>query len=74
MSTSFLVKDYKTTHLECQYLDKIHGVPTIDSLLRIFRQLKRNAQCISTTLGRGQLGYLALILSDNVYTIIPNSN
>ena len=67
------VKDYKTTHFEFKSLDKIHGAPTIDSLLRIFRQLKRNAQCVSTTLGGGQLGYLALVLSDAAYTAIPNS-
>ena len=67
------VKDYKTTHFEYKSIAKIHGAPTIDSLLRIFRQLKRNIQCVSTTLGGGQLGYLTLVLSDTAYMAIPNS-
>ena len=70
---NFSVKDYKTTHFEYKSLDKVHGAPTIESLLRIFWQLKRNAQCVSTTLGGGQLGYLALVLSDAAYDAIPNS-
>ena len=70
---NYSVKDYKTTHFEYKSLDKIHGATTIDSLLRIFRQLKLNAQCVLTTLGGGQLGYLALVLSDAAYTAIPNS-
>ena len=69
---NYSVKDYKATHFEYKSLDNIHGAPTIDSLLHIFR-LKRNAQCVSTTLGGGQLRYLALVLSDAAYTAIPNS-
>ena len=74
MSSIYSIKDYRTTHFEYQDLDKIHGQPDIDSLLRMFRQLKRNAQRVPTTLGGGQLGYLALVLSDAVYNTIPNSN
>ena len=70
---NYSIKDYKTVHFEYKSLDKIHGAPTIDSLLRIFRQLKRNTQCVSKTLGGGQLGYLALVLSDAAYMAIPNS-
>ena len=70
---NYSVKDYKTTHFEYKSLDKIHGATTIDSLLRIFRQLKLNAQCVLTTLGEGQLGYIDLVLSDAAYTAIPNS-
>ena len=54
-------------------MDRIHGQPDIDSLLGIFRQLKRNAQRVPTTLGGGQLGYLALVLSDISFNAIPNS-
>ena len=68
---NYSVKDYKTTHFEYTSLDKIHGAPTVDSLLRIFRQLNRNAQCMSTTLDGGQLGYLALVLSDAAYRDVP---
>ena len=56
-------------------MDKIHEAPTIDSVLRTFRQLKRNAQCVTTTWGGGggQLGYLALVLSDDVFNAISNA-
>ena len=70
---NYLVKDYKTNQFEYESLDKIHGAPTIDSLLHIFRQLRRNAQCVSTTLGGGQLGFIALGLSVAAYTAILNS-
>ena len=70
---NFSVKDYKTTHFEYKSIDKIHGTPSIDSLLGIYRQLKRNTQCVSTILGGGQLEYLALILSDDAYQTILNS-
>ena len=70
----YSIKDYCTTHFEYQDLDKIRGQPDIEYLLRIFRQLKRNAQRVHTTLGGGQLGYLALVLSDAAYNTIPNSN
>ena len=70
---NYSIKDYTTTHLDYKSLDKIHGAPTIDSLLRIFRQLKRNYQYVSTTLGGGQLGYLTLVLQDTAYSDIQNS-
>ena len=72
MPGSYSIKDYITTHFEYQDLDKIHGQPDVDSLLCIFRELKRNAQQVPTTLGGGQLGYLALVLSHASYNTIPN--
>ena len=49
-STEILNKfEYKT-------LDTIHGEPSMDSLLRVYRQLKRNAQRVRTTLGGGDMG------------------
>ena len=65
--------DYTSTHFEYKELCKIHGQPDIGSLLRIFRQLKRNAQKVHTLLGGGQLGYLALVLSTAAYDSITNS-
>ena len=73
MSSTYSLKDYKTLYFEYQVLTKIHGQPTVDNLLAIFRQLKRNAQCVSCTLGGGQLGYLGLILSPEAYNEIPHS-
>lgn len=66
--------DYKSTHFEYKELSKIHSQPDIDSLLRIFRQLKRNAQKVQTILGGGQLGQLALVLTTASYDSITNSN
>ena len=74
MSSSYSIKDYRTTHFEYKDLDKIHGQPDIDLLLVISRQLKRNAQRVPTALGGGQLDYLALVLSTVAYDNIPNSN
>ena len=45
-------KDY-TDHLETKELTKIHGELTIDSLLNIFSELKRNGYKIPTALGGG---------------------
>ena len=73
MSHSYSIRDYKTTHFEYTELEKIHGHPDIDSLLRIFCQLKRNAQRVPASLGGGQLGYLALILSTTLYNTITGS-
>ena len=74
MMNAYSVMDYRSTHFEYKDLFKIHGFPDIDSLLRILRQLKRNAQRVPTSLGGGQLGYLALILSTLAYDNIPNSS
>ena len=71
--SSYNIKNYRTTHFQHPTLDKIHGQPTLDSLLHLIRQLKINAQSVPTTLGGGQLGYLALVLSDNSYNAIPNA-
>ena len=45
----------------------------MESLTILFRQLKRNAQCVPTTLGGGQLGYLALVIEKHIYDALPNS-
>ena len=73
MKTEYSITSYKTTHFQYQTLDKIHGEPTLDTLLHLFKQLKINVQSIPTTLGRGQLGYLALTLTQEEYDDIPNT-
>ena len=73
MSDVYNIKDYRNTHFEYNVLDKIHGQPTIDTVSRILRQVKRNAQKVQTALGGGQLGYLALCISAEVYNNLPNS-
>ena len=56
MSSAYNLPDYKEKFFEIKVLDKIHGQPTIDSIVKLFRQVKRNAQRVLTTLGGGQLG------------------
>ena len=72
MST-YSIKNYYTTHFQYLSLDKIHGQPSLESILHLFKQVKINAQSVPTTLGGGQLGYLALLLSNEAYNTIPNS-
>ena len=73
MLTAYSLPDYCARFFEYKDLEKIHGQPTIDSIARLLRQIKRNAQRVHTTLGGGQLGYLALVLSTVDYNTIPNS-
>ena len=51
----------------------MEGEPTLDTILLLHRQVKRNAQSVPTALGGGQLGYLALVISKEKYDAIPNS-
>ena len=73
MTSTYSLKDYKTTYFEYKELNEVHGQPTVDNLLTLFRQLKRNAQCISCSLSGGQLGYLGLLLTSEAYAQIPNA-
>ena len=70
---TYNLPDYKVKYFEYKDLDKIHGQPTIESITKLLRQVKRNAQCVPTTLGEGQLGYLALVLSPAAYNAIATS-
>ena len=67
------LSNYKERYFEYKSLTKVHGRPTIDTILTVYKQLKRNAQCVPTTLGGGQLGYLALIISPVSYARIPRA-
>ena len=72
MST-YNVPDYKAKFFEIKVLDKIVGQPTIDNIIKLLRQIKRNAQRVPTTLGGGQLGYLALVIDNVAYRALPNA-
>ena len=73
MSSAYNLPDYKEKFFEIKVLDKVHGQPTIDSIVKLLRQVKRNAQRVPTTLGGGQLGYLALVLDPTSYNAIPTA-
>ena len=43
MSTAYNLPDYRARFFEYKDLDKIHGQPTIDTIAKMLKQLKRNA-------------------------------
>ena len=71
--SAYNLPDYWSEYFEYKKLHKIHGQTTLESLVILFQQLKRNAQKLQTTLGGGQLEYLALILPPATHNTIPNS-
>ena len=71
--SAYNIPDYRAKFFEYKDLDKIHGQPTLQLLVKLLRQLKHNAQKVRTTLGGGQLGYLSLNLSLADYNTIPRS-
>ena len=64
------IPNYRERYFETKTLTKVHGLPTIDTILEEFCQLKRNAQSVPTTLGGGLFGYLFLVLKDLVYAAL----
>ena len=73
MSSLYNLPDYAAKFFEFKTLTKIHGKPSVESLLQLFHEVKRNSQTIRTTLGGGQYDYLALILGPEVYTSIATT-
>lgn len=72
MSKDYSLQDY-TIKFKHKELTPIRGLPTLDTILRLFREVKQNAQSVSTKLGGGQLGYLALVLKPTDYNNIAIS-
>ena len=70
--TKYSIVDY-TTKFQYKELTPIRGQPSLDSILQLYRQIKRNAQSIPCKLGGGQLRYLGLVLTDRDYISIPNT-
>ena len=50
--------DFRKTHFPHPDLDRVHGQPSIDQIVKIFRQLKQNAASVQTNLGGGQHGLM----------------
>ena len=73
MSSAYNLPDYRARYFEYKDLTKILGEPDVDSILILLRQCKRNAQRVYTTLGGGQLGYLALCIEAAYYNVIPGA-
>ena len=49
MASIYTLKDYKITYFEYKVFDKSQGQRTVDNLLTLFHQLKKNTQCVSCT-------------------------
>ena len=73
MTNAHSLPDYKERYFEYKELLKVHGKPTLDKIIKVWRQLKRNAQRIPTTLGGGNHGYLALLVTAIEYLNIPGT-
>ena len=72
MLPSYSIKNVYS-HFKYKEPQKIVGEPTLDTILLLHRQVKRNAQSVPTTLGGGQLGFLALVIAQENYNAIPAS-
>ena len=71
MTSPYNLPDYRGRFFEHKTLTPIHGPPTLDTILLLFKQIKRNAQKVPTTLGGGQHGYLGLLVAAIIYATIP---
>lgn len=54
-------------------IDKCQGTPTYATINAARTALKANAAAIPTTLGGGNHGHLGMIIDDNAYAAIPNT-
>ena len=73
MTSPNSLPDYRSSYFEYKSLTKILGEPTIDSIAKLHKEIKRNAQKVPTTLGGGQNGYLGLVIPTDVYNAIPGT-
>eukprot|EP00957_Ditylum_brightwellii_P073124 5558020-Ditylum_brightwellii.AAC.1 len=65
--------DYKNTIIEKPELTRVHGKPTMASLLTICNEIQANAQAVSTTLGGERHGHLGLVMTPQDYALVPST-
>ena len=65
--------DYQSSYFKYKTPTPIRGVPTYTALKRLKTELQANASSIETDIGGGNHGYLALVLTDEEYNSIPNT-
>ena len=53
MASPHSLPNYKERYFEYEELGKVHGEPNLQSIINVFRQLKRNAQRIPSRLAGG---------------------
>ena len=73
MTSPYSLPDYRSRFFEYKTLTKILGEPTIDTIAKLHKEIKRNAQKVPTTLGGGQNGYLGLVIPQDIYNSIPGT-
>jgi hypothetical protein len=56
-----------------QNIPRIVGIPTYNSITLVANDLKANASCITSELGGGDLGHLALTVPPAVYDALSNT-
>ena len=52
---AYNIPDYNAKYFEFKELDKVYGQPDIDAIVKLYRQVKINAQSVPTTLGGNSL-------------------
>jgi hypothetical protein len=62
--------DYTTAFFEHAVLTPICGEPDYASLMRIKKQLKANAQSVSSDLADGLTGHLGQVLTDEEFSLV----
>ena len=67
------VINYAASYFKCETPTPMRGEPTNKALKRLQTELQANASSIETDLGGGDHGYLALVLADQEYAYIPNT-
>jgi hypothetical protein len=65
--------DYASSYFKYKTPTPIRGEPTHKSLKRLKLELQANASSVETDLGGGNHGYLGLVLTDEEYALIPNT-
>ena len=70
MSGQTTIPNYRETLFTYPDLTPIHGEPSYETLKVLHNQLKANARAVRTSLGGGQHGYLALVVSQEQYAIV----
>ena len=69
MPSTYNFDDY----FEHKTLDRIYGEPTAKSLQKLFKQLKRNARSVTSSLGGGQYGHMFMVMPENEWNNLPGT-
>ena len=69
MDSTYNFEDF----FEHKTLEKIYGEPNAKSLQKLFKQLRRNAQSVPSTLGGGQYGHLFMVVSQEDWDNTPGT-